>query len=219
MKPAHIYILIDPRSDEIRYVGKSIRPEQRLQNHMNERSNCHRSHWLQQLKSAGLTPRMEIVETVIGEWPWQESEKRWIAKLAAMGARLTNNTAGGDGVCNLPPETRARVAATWRGRKHRPESLVKIGVASRGRRHTEERRSLMSAKMTGRKIHWVGKVAAALRKLTAEDLATIRARFAAGARTGELAREYGVHRTTMSKVKLGTYETYVQKSRSKGGAL
>lgn len=42
---------------------------------------------------------------------------------------LTNATSGGDGVPDLPPETRQRMAQVWIGRKHRPESLKKKAEA------------------------------------------------------------------------------------------
>lgn len=48
--PVYIYGLTDPITEEIRYIGKSIRPTERLSNHCNEKSNCHRSNWIQSLK-------------------------------------------------------------------------------------------------------------------------------------------------------------------------
>jgi hypothetical protein len=203
----YIYGLTEPGTCEIRYIGKSIRPLERLQNHINEPpSNCHRSHWIQGLKAMGLRPELTIIEAVRGSWPWQESERHWIAYGKANGWRLTNNTDGGDGVEGLPKEARERMVRTWRGRKHRPETIEKLRAARSMRPlHTAETKAKMSASQRGRKILWIDKVAAALRKLTRDDEADIRARLAAGERVTDLAKEYGVHRTTMSKVKMGTY--------------
>ena len=200
-----IYALIDPETDVIRYIGKSIKPWDRLRAHVNEPpSNCHRSHWLQSLKAKRLEPLMVILESVRGEWPWQEAEKYWIARGWREGWSLTNNTSGGDGVPDLPPETRARMAATWKGRKHRPETLIKLGAWKRNKASTETR-AKMSASQTGRKITWTATIAEANRKITREMVPTILARLQAGEGTQVLAREFGVHRTTMSKIKMGRY--------------
>lgn len=210
----YIYGLIDPETEEIRYVGKSIRPTQRLQNHMNEVSNCHRSHWLQSLKRRGLKPELMILESVHGEWPWQESERYWIKRLKDAGCRLTNNTSGGDGVSDLPPETREKMRQTWLGRKHRPETLIKLSIASAGRRHSTESKERMRRLMTGRKIEWVDKVAKGLRKFSSEAVSVIRIRLDAGEKVGALAVEYNTHRTTISKIKKGTYFERYRKSNT-----
>ena len=62
----YIYGLVDPETTEIRYIGKTIRPKERLQNHMNEVSNCHRSNWLQSLKRKGLKAEM-VIRIVTGK--------------------------------------------------------------------------------------------------------------------------------------------------------
>ena len=188
----------------LRYIGKSIRPQERLTNHMNERSNCHRSHWLQSLKRRGLKPELVIIETVDGEWPWQESERYWIRRALAAGIPLTNNTSGGDGVPDLPPETRERIRQASIGRKPTPEALRKQTEARRRRITTDETRKKMSRSQSGRKILWIDKVAESLRKLTT-DAAVIKRRLDQGERVNSLAVEYNVHRTTISKIKKGVY--------------
>jgi hypothetical protein len=203
--PAYIYALVDPETGAFRYIGKSIRPKERLQNHMNETCECHRAHWLRTLKAKGLKPTIEILETVAAGDCWKQREIFWIARGRELGWPLTNNTKGGDGVSGLPPETKERMRQTWIGRKHSEETKRKIGAASSIRRHTEETRCKMSAAHSGRKILWVDKVAAALRKLDEKQVAEIRARLEAGEKNKDLSAEYGVHRTTLSKIKMGTY--------------
>lgn len=207
-KPVYIYALVDPESGLIRYIGKSERPAERLQNHMNERSNCHRSHWLQSLKARGLRAEMLILERIDGSWPWQHSERRWIAYGKANGWPLVNNTNGGDGVNGLPADVRAKMAATWIGRKHKPESIKKMIATKRenGAFNTsDETRARMSVAHTGRKITWGDKLSEALRKLTDERVKKIMSRLQSGERVVDLAKEFGVHRTTISKIKMGAY--------------
>lgn len=205
IRPVFIYGLTDPESGAIRYIGKSTRPVERLTNHMNDRSRCHRTNWLREIKARGQRPGMVILERVDGAWPWQESERFWIAYARSNGWPLTNNTSGGDGVPDLPTESRARIASTWKGRKHKTDSIEKMRAASAGRKHSNETKARMSAAHKGRQIKWIDKVAASLRKLSDEQAASIHARLMAGEGTCALAKEFGVHRTTISKIKMGTY--------------
>jgi hypothetical protein len=207
---SHIYVLYDPRSGEARYVGKSSRPIQRLQNHWNEvPSNCHRSHWIQELRRLGLKPELEVVESIqsVDEETWKIRERWWIAQLKALGANLVNNTDGGDGVTGLPLETRKKMAATWKGRKHKPESLIKMSNVRRGRKYSEASKAKRAA--TLKTIHhgedWNSKVAEGVRKLTREQAETILRRLNQGEFNCNLSKEYGVHRTTLSKIKTGVY--------------
>jgi len=218
-KPVYIYALVDPENGDIRYIGKSIRPELRLKDHMNDVSNCHRSHWLQSLKKQGAKPDLLILEKIHGDWPWQHSERYWIARGRREGWPLTNNTSGGDGVPDLPLETRAKMRAVWTGRKHSPESCARIGDSKRGTKHKESTKKLMSMAHAGREILWIDKVSDGLRKLTNDQMQEITQARSAGAKIQDLAIKYGVHRTTISKIKTGTYApasgTVIQTSRAK----
>lgn len=191
---------------EPRYVGKSIRPYERLRNHINEApSNCHRSHWIQSLKARGIEPVLTILERLHPDDDWRQREKEWIAELRSVGWNLTNNTDGGDGVSGLPEATRARMRQTWLGRKHRPETIEKLKVSRPGFRHTEETKARMRIVHSDRIITWGDKLAAANRKLSSDQEEEIARRLASGERVTDLAKELGLHRTTVSKVKKGTY--------------
>lgn len=207
----YIYFLSEPDTGDIRYIGKTIRPEGRLRNHINDRSKCHRTNWIKSLAHRGLEPVMTIVEEIRGDWPWQESERYWIAYAKSHGCRLVNSTDGGDGVCNLSGESKERMARTWIGRKHKAESIVKIGNASRGRHHTQAHKNHMAWIMTNREITWGDKISVTLRKITAEQQREIQERIKAGETVTSLAAEFGVHRTTISKVKAGTYNDKYQR--------
>ena len=202
----YIYALIDPNTYKIRYIGKSTRPKQRLQNQMNEVSNCHRSHWLQSLKAEGKRPHQVILQELYDDEHWQSFEVAWIRHGRAMGWPLTNNTDGGDGVCNLPEETRKRRAKVWLGRKHKPETIEKLKAARALRVTSDETRRKHSLAMKGRKITWREKIGAANRKIDESSIESILMRLANGEKVVSLAKEFGVHRTTMSKIKMGRYK-------------
>lgn len=107
----YIYILKDPITDEIRYVGKSICPEIRFRRHISEaktsNKKSHRIHWLKSLLQQNLKPILEILDEIEGEWEWLE--EYWIYQLKAWGFKLVNGTNGGEN----PP--------SWLGRTHSDE--------------------------------------------------------------------------------------------------
>ncbi len=197
----YIYALIDPVTDEIRYVGKSIRPMQRLQNHCNEKARTWRTNWIQSLIAAGRRPEVRVLEILDRDDDWKAAEIHWIASLRDRGARLTNCTSGGDGVPNLPPEIRARISAVWRGRKHTPETIAKLGSGMRGKYHSDEHRAKMRAAMTGRVVTWGDKLRHAIEKLKADDVRAIRAALEVGTTQKILAARYSVDKGTISNIK------------------
>lgn len=204
-RPIAIYGLADPDTGEIRYIGKSIRPHERLANHCNERSACHRTNWIRSVLARGKRPALIILETLPPTADWQASERRWIAHGHEQGWHLTNSTSGGDGVPDLPAEIRARIATAWIGRKHKPETLRKIGAASRQRKHDAAWRSDMSRKMQGRDFtpEWREKISRAVRKLTDEQVREVRARLNAGETQHAVAADFGVDKGTISNIKRG----------------
>jgi len=206
MRRTIIYFLVDPRTDEIRYVGKTEQKlEARITSHMRDRENSHKVHWLNQLRKENLRPRGVILSVVNDGECWKEAERYWIAKLKEMGARLTNNTIGGDGVSGVSGPSKERMLATWRGRKHSPETIEKLKIARAKRITSEETKAKMSRSQKGRKITWADALSNAVRKLNREQAQQICERIKNGERVTAIAKELGMHRTSISKIKMGTY--------------
>lgn len=205
----YIYGLIDPFTDEIRYIGKSIRPKERLRDHCNDHSDCHRTHWIQRVIAHGRRPKLVILQELSESDDWQQAERDWIAKARESGWPLTNGTDGGDGVPNLCAESKAKIVKAWTGRKHRPESLIRIGAASRGRKKSEASKQVMREKMIGRAITWGDKVSKAVRKLSDDQVREIRAALTGGEKQYVLAERYGVNKGTISNIKRGLFYTDV----------
>ncbi len=95
-----VYLLVDPRNSEARYVGKSTRGLNRPRDHSKPyelRKRCWKNHWLRPIIEAGLRPRIEVLQECEDKASLALAEVHWIAVFRQMGARLTNGTKGGEG--------------------------------------------------------------------------------------------------------------------------
>lgn len=101
--PWSIYALVDPRSNEVRYVGWTTNTLYvRLRRHICDsvRKRCtYKDRWVASLIDIGVRPLIEVLETGSGKGHG-EAEKRWISYFKNSGAKLTNHTDGGDGAPN-----------------------------------------------------------------------------------------------------------------------
>lgn len=87
-----IYVLCADGGDP-RYVGQTVRPRQRMSEHLKCDDGSYRARWIQSVLRSRLPLHMEIVD-------WTEDpdrlEREWIFALRSNGCRLTNCTDGGD---------------------------------------------------------------------------------------------------------------------------
>lgn len=206
---AYIYGLHDPRTGELRYIGKSIRPLERLGNHINERSDTHRGHWIAELTRLKLRPVLIIIDAVPADTDWQTIERIYIAAAREDGCRLTNSTDGGEGVVGLCAEARAKMATTWVGRKHSPQTLALMSANRRGRKHTPEWCQEMSKRFRGREFtpEWRQKIRKSVQKLTDTQVREIRRRLSAGESQYAIADLFGIHQGSVSNIYRGiTYK-------------
>jgi hypothetical protein len=104
-KPALIYCMIDPRSGETMYVGKTFNLRQRLAGHIFSPCNESMSSWIKSLLEQGVKPKIELLESVAPGTSWQEREVFWIAEMKRKGASLLNRTDGGGGDINPSEES------------------------------------------------------------------------------------------------------------------
>lgn len=92
----NIYILIDPVTKEVKYVGKSNNPIERFKNHKNRSRdiNTHKRNWINKLRKNNLYPEIEIIDIVpINNWRYWETF--WIQYFTFLGSKLTNYTMNG----------------------------------------------------------------------------------------------------------------------------
>ena len=117
MENVFIYSLKDPRTGEIRYVGKTIKPKKRLNSHIarSKNRNLHSSNWIKSIIDDGFVPIMEILE-ICNSDNWEEREKFWILKYSEE-FKLTNISQGGGS---------EGTSYGFRGKKHTAESIQKM---------------------------------------------------------------------------------------------
>lgn len=102
-KPTFIYVLMDPDTSEVRYIGKTVKTlRARLATHISHAkvSSGHKRHvlaWIYGLLETGKLPVIQLVETIAPNTDWVIAEQRWVMELREAGADLCNLTDGGEG--------------------------------------------------------------------------------------------------------------------------
>ena len=66
METVFIYVLIDPESNQIRYVGKTTDIKRRLRRHISERflHNSYKDRWIRKIVDSNVLPEIEIIDEV-----------------------------------------------------------------------------------------------------------------------------------------------------------
>lgn len=94
--PAYVYVLIDPRTGQPRYVGSTVRPvERRLQDHLDqtrgERSTgVLKDNWIKELLANGHVPKIRRMLTADSLEDARKLEDEMILNLRKHGADLCN---------------------------------------------------------------------------------------------------------------------------------
>ena len=118
-----IYFLIDPRTNEVRYVGKTTKNlNKRLFNgHLKDKNKTHKTNWINSLKKQELIPEIKLIKICKNEELCNFSEKFYIKLLGRadknMGI-LVNSTDGGEGTPGkiLTDETKHKIGSSNKGK-------------------------------------------------------------------------------------------------------
>lgn len=139
-----VYALVDPRDNEVRYIGKSVNSKKRLYMHIfcaRRGTHTYALRWLKGLLNRSLQPILRILEENISTDQIDEREKWWIAEGFNRGWRLTNMIEGGDGGAYKYPESGAKISAALKGKKRGPiseEHRQKLIESHKGKKPTPE---------------------------------------------------------------------------------
>lgn len=142
-----IYALIDPVTEEIRYVGKTHNLKARYGKHFNSCNNTktRNANWIKSLLKRGIKPIMEVIHEC-DESNWSFWEQHYISLYKSWNLRLNNHTAGGEGSY---------------GYKHRPEIILKLKSIKKlhhsipennpmfGKHHSKDSTKIMAVRKIG----------------------------------------------------------------------
>jgi hypothetical protein len=148
-----IYGLIDPRTDELRYVGKAICMEKRLGKHLAAAKAKGRktkvASWIKNLLNESLRPEMLVIE-ITNLDGWVEAEQFNIAYFRSIGAKLLNATDGGEGLLGHrhSEETRRKIGDASKGKPRPPHVIAAVVATHLGRFKSPETKAKMSAAWT-----------------------------------------------------------------------
>lgn len=146
-----IYVLCDPDTGEIRYVGKTTHTlSQRLRGHLTKAASgdkAYRNCWIRSLSKRPTIVGVDIVDDVDGA----SAEVAAIARYRAAGCRLVNLTDGGEGTPGVvrSPEYREKQRVSQSGKKLSAKTKEKICISSTGRSHSHDAREKIRAARIG----------------------------------------------------------------------
>jgi len=89
----HIYVLKNPITMEIKYIGKSNHPKKRYKQHLYHalKNNNKRDIWIRELLNQNKKPIMEIID-IVDKNNWVKKEIEYIETFRKHHADLTNET-------------------------------------------------------------------------------------------------------------------------------
>lgn len=161
-----VYALVDPTTNEVRYIGKARDPQQRFAGHLKDTKPSHKRNWIKSLADNGHKPVLEIIADGLTEAQAFRLER---VEIAARD-NLTNMTEGGEGQTGVMPEhVKAKISESLKGTKATPEQIAKrsaslkefyaspegkrvlarIGKKARGRAVSDETRRKISESKRG----------------------------------------------------------------------
>ncbi|MDE2102413.1 MAG: GIY-YIG nuclease family protein [Patescibacteria group bacterium] len=85
-----VYALLDPITDDVRYIGSSVNPSNRFQSHYRGSHNRRVRAWFKELRSIGQRPRLVTLADVRGWRAANRLENVYIFEYSRNGAELLN---------------------------------------------------------------------------------------------------------------------------------
>lgn len=141
-----IYGLVDPFTQDLRYIGQSVKGVIRGRDHcrpsiLAKKENPHNAAWIKSVMVKGQKPEVVVLERFESAEKLDEAEMEWIAEARRVGCKLNNVTDGG----NKPP---IRIMSLEERQKRSEEMTGKPGYW-KGKKRSEEFKAIVSKTMTG----------------------------------------------------------------------
>lgn len=165
MREGKIYVLKDPDTDQVRYVGVTFNLKKRIAAHFCPwtKDKSRKTEWVRELKQNGKRPVLAVIDSCTDD-NWEEKEKFWIKNYLDAGSDLFNWTPGGN-VGGLgykwKEEAKEGMRIKRKGIRHEPERLQNISIALQSKMANDpeykngliERAKYALSKMTPEQIH------------------------------------------------------------------
>lgn len=228
MSEVFIYSLEDPKTKEIRYVGKTVQKlEKRLIAHIYESKHKknHKCNWINKLNKNGNNPIIRLID-IVSDDDWEFWEIYWIEQFKAWGFDLVNNTPGGEGYSHSE-KTKEKIRQAnsgknhyFYGKNHSKESKKKISKSlegnqhAKGFKHSEETRGKVSENNAK---FWLGKKRPGIGDKVSEKLSQPIYQFS---KDGNFIKEFKSVRDAINEIGLdrtGIYKCLNGKQSSSGG--
>lgn len=167
-RPTAIYVLCDPNTDEIRYVGQTVsKLKYRLTGHVcaSRQPSSYVQCWI---KSVG-KPKIQALMVAEGRLA-NDVERAVIKRFRERGYRLVNTEEGGRSGLQrrlteeqrrkfsarmmghfTSEETKRKISEAHKGKVVRAETREKLRLANLGKKHSEETKAKMVVSRTGKK--------------------------------------------------------------------
>lgn len=149
-KKYSIYVLKDPTTFEIRYVGLSSNVDKRYLEHIKDKAISYKQRWINTLLKNDEKPLLGVIESNLTLSEAFELEIRYIEKYKNKGFKLTNSTIGGN--------------APMANKTHSNETKLKMSKARTGinnsfynKNHSEESKLKISNSLKGKPSWNTGK--------------------------------------------------------------
>ena len=133
-----IYGIVCPKTGQVRYIGKTEQSlNKRLAAHLTEsiKRHSHKQRWLAGCVDCGLVPTIILLEEVSADYRWQDREREWIRRAASLGWKLTNQTAGGEGLEFIDPIAKQAYSRNL-------SAAVKLSFATNAKRKDRARQAM-----------------------------------------------------------------------------
>lgn len=155
-----IYGLVDPRDDQLRYIGKSSyglkRPRSEHYRVMKGyEGQGYRQNWIRSLDADGITYRIEVIQQFSESDILYDAERFWILYFRRMGCPLTNLTDGGEGTAGYrhTDEHKRKMSELYKGKApsfkcHEAARRANLGNTWH---HSEKIKRIISQANLGRK--------------------------------------------------------------------
>jgi hypothetical protein len=167
-----IYALVDPRTEEVRYVGKTYKGiENRKNQHVTHARYGYVGHkyaWIRILIDLGLEPLVIALEENVSIEDTKDREQHWVSYARKNGWPLTNMTSGGEGAPKISSDTAKNISNALKGRSFSDSHKAALKEArAKYPPMSQETKDKISAANRGKPMHpnvqkvfpkyWVGK--------------------------------------------------------------